>query len=107
MFVVEGEKDVETLRSYGFVATTPPGGVDAPWLPCFTDALRGRELIIWPDGDAPGRRKALKIAQFLLGAAARLRMLDIRCAKDATEWFEQGHSETEFIDLTERLEIPQ
>jgi len=33
VFVVEGEKDVETLRSYGFVATTNAGGAKAPWLP--------------------------------------------------------------------------
>src|SRR6266436_5508784 len=33
VFVAEGEKDVETLRSHGFVATTTAGGAKAPWLP--------------------------------------------------------------------------
>jgi putative DNA primase/helicase len=32
IFVAEGEKDVETLRSHGFAATTNAGGADAPWL---------------------------------------------------------------------------
>ncbi len=36
VFVVEGERDVETLREYGFVATTNAGGAKAPWLPQFT-----------------------------------------------------------------------
>jgi putative DNA primase/helicase len=53
VFVVEGEKDVETLRAHGFVATTNAGGAEAPWLPEFTDALRGREVILIPDNDPP------------------------------------------------------
>jgi len=64
VFVVEGEKDVEALRERGFVATTAAGGAKAPWIPAFTDALRGREVIIWPEcghawareGTARGRR---------------------------------------------------
>ena len=31
VFVVEGERDVETLRDYGFVATTNAGGAKAHW----------------------------------------------------------------------------
>jgi hypothetical protein len=30
VFVVEGEKDVETLREHGFIATTNAGGAKAP-----------------------------------------------------------------------------
>jgi hypothetical protein len=48
VFVVEGEKDVETLRSHGFVATTNAGGANAPWLPAFTDSLGGRQVILMP-----------------------------------------------------------
>lgn len=33
VFVVEGEKDAETLRAQGFVATTNAGGASAAWLP--------------------------------------------------------------------------
>ncbi len=32
VFVVEGEKDVESLRAHGFVATTNSGGANAGWL---------------------------------------------------------------------------
>jgi len=72
VFVVEGEKDVETLRDYGFVATTNAGGAEAPWLPQFTQALRGREVILLPDNDGPGRKRVLNIARALLGKVARL-----------------------------------
>jgi hypothetical protein len=41
VFVVEGEKDVETLRSHGFVATTNAGGAKAPWLSQFYSISSG------------------------------------------------------------------
>lgn len=100
VFVVEGERDVETLREYGFVATTNAGGAKAHWAPQFTEALRGREVILIPDNDAPGRKRVLNIARALLGKVARLVVLELEGgAKDATEWFAQGHSELELIAL--------
>jgi putative DNA primase/helicase len=100
VFVVEGEKDVETLRSHGFGATTNAGGAKAPWLPQFTETLRGREVIIIPDNDEPGWERAKTIARGLLGQAVRIRILDDihrDGAKDITDWFLAGHSECELI----------
>jgi len=106
VFVVEGEKDVETLRSYGFVATTNAGGAKVPWLPEFTAALAGREVIIIPDNDTPGRQRALTIARALLGKVARLAVLELEGGvKDATDWFEHGHSELELIAQLDGEEV--
>jgi putative DNA primase/helicase len=102
VFVVEGEKDVETLRDQGFVATTNAGGSEAPWLPEFTDALAGREVILIPDNDRPGRERAARIARALLGRVTRLVILELEGAKDITEWFERGHGELELIELVEK-----
>ena len=101
VFVVEGERDTETLRSYGFVATTNTGGADALWLPEYTAALRGREVILIPDNDRPGRQRVLRIARALLGHAARIIVLELEAAKDITEWFSQGHGELELIALVQ------
>lgn len=102
VFVVEGEKDAETLRQQGFVATTNAGGAKAPWLPDYTNVLSGREVIIVPDNDEPGWRRARTIAQALLGMAARIRVLDLPPeTKDITDWFAAGHSECELIALLE------
>jgi len=97
VFLVEGEKDAETLRSHGFVATTNAGGAEAPWLPQFTEALRGREVILIPDNDVPGWKRVMKIARALLGNAARIVVLELPGVKDTTEWFDQGHSEMELV----------
>jgi putative DNA primase/helicase len=103
VFVVEGEKDVETLRSHGFVATTNAGGAKAPWLQSYTDALRGREVVIIPDNDPPGWQRAFVISRALLGVAARIRVFDDlpRDTKDISDWFAAGHSECELIALLE------
>ncbi len=58
IFLPEGEKDCETLRSHGFVATTNAGGAKAPWLPSFTQALTGREVIIPLASCAPCKSRA-------------------------------------------------
>jgi putative DNA primase/helicase len=104
VFVVEGEKDVETLRAHGFVATTIAGGAKAAWLNTFIDALRGREVVLIPDNDEPGWALMRRIATALLGNVARLVCFDDHHrtgAKDITDWFEGGRTELEFINLLE------
>jgi 5S rRNA maturation endonuclease (ribonuclease M5) len=97
IFVVEGEKDANTLRDWGLVGTTNAGGANAPWLDSYTDALEGREVIIIPDNDAPGWARANTISRALQGRAASLTIWSPDGAKDISEWFEQGHSEVELI----------
>jgi putative DNA primase/helicase len=105
VLIPEGERDVEALRSWGFVATTNAGGANAPWLREFSEVLRGRECIILPDADAPGRQRALRIARALIGKAARIIVLELGGAKDATDWFDKNHSELELISLIESAEV--
>ena len=105
VFVVEGEKDAETLRDYGFVATTNAGGARAPWLPEYTEALGGREVILIPDNDTPGRERVVRIARALVGKVARLVILELEDGKDVTEWFQRGHSECELISELDGEEV--
>jgi putative DNA primase/helicase len=102
VFLVEGERDVETLRDYGFVATTHCGGAKAPWLRQYTETLRGREVILIPDNDRPGWERAKIIAAELLDAARPLILLDLPPdIKDVTDWFLGCHSELELIAMVE------
>jgi DNA primase len=107
VFVVEGEKDVETLRAHGFIATTNAGGANAPWLPQYTEALIGREIFLIPDNDPPGRKRVVAIARALMGKAAKITIVELDGAKDVTAWFEQGHSEVELIAQVEGEEVTQ
>lgn len=63
VFIVEGEKDVETLERHGEIATCNPGGEgkwrfveDAAW-----KALSERTIIVIADADDVGRRHAFKV----------------------------------------------
>lgn len=101
VFLVEGEKDVETLREWGFVATTAAGGTGAKWLSEYTAALRGREVILIPDNDEPGWRRAVELSRELVSNVARLVVFNDlpEGTKDISAWFEAGHSESELIAI--------
>lgn len=102
VFVVEGERDVETLREYGFVATTNAFGARAPWRREYTEALKGKEIIVIPDNDVRGRKRAYQIASALVGNVEKLSVLELQDGvKDITDWFGKGHSELELISRVE------
>jgi DNA primase len=110
VFVVEGERDVETLRDYGFVATTNSDGAKAPWLDSYTKVLAGREVILVPDKDHAGRQRVLTVARaLLLGHAHRIVIWEPEDprAKDITDWFLLGHSELELIARVEDRTVSQ
>src|SRR4029434_7431311 len=50
VFIVEGEKDVETARKLDVVATTNPMGA-GKWLPKYSELLAGKEVVLIPDND--------------------------------------------------------
>lgn len=100
--IVEGEKDVEALRSHGFVGTCNPFGA-GKWRDEYSEFLAGKDAIIIPDNDTPGRTHALDVARRVFGIAATLAIVEVPGGcKDIADWFAAGHSETEFIELLER-----
>lgn len=94
IYIVEGEKDVESMRAMGLAATTSMGGGGkGKWPEAAGEWLAGADILIIPDNDKPGREHAETIAQALYGKVRRLRILDLRMdmpeldAKgDFTDW---------------------
>lgn len=88
--VVEGEKDVETLKKLGVPATTNSGGAKK-WRPEFAEYLKGKKVIILPDNDDVGREHAEIVARDLYGHAASVKV--VQCSKlpkgDVTDYFEK------------------
>ena len=90
VWIVEGEKDAETLAGLGLVGTTIAGGAKSPWLKGYTDALEGKRVNVIPDNDEPGEDHAEKV---LASIAGRCEVHLVRVpppAKDVTEWIEGG-----------------
>ena len=77
VYLVEGEKDVETLWTLGMVATSPPDGAKSDWKPQYTEALQGKTVYIIQDNDNPGKAFADKAARALHSVAALVKVIDL------------------------------
>jgi hypothetical protein len=84
VLVCEGEKDCETARKFGFVATCNPGGA-GKWRDEYSESLRGKDVRIIPDNDPPGIVHALQIAQSLYLEARSVKIVNLP-VKDLSEW---------------------
>jgi putative DNA primase/helicase len=69
----EGEKDVDRLRSLGFVATT--AGNATSWDSHFTEHFRGLQVAILPDNDDAGYKHAEDVAASLVGIAVSVKVV--------------------------------
>lgn len=77
LYMVEGEKDVETLRRMGLTAVSVPDGAASKWHGNFTAALESKRVTIIEDNDEPGKAFAERAAQALFGHAAEVKILDL------------------------------
>lgn len=109
VYLVEGEKDVETLRAQGFTATTNPGGA-GKWREEYSAVLRDRLCVLLPDQDEPGRRHMEAVARVVGLYAARVVLLELPGLPekgDVSDWFAQGHTGEELQALVQRAEEAQ
>ena len=88
--IVEGEKDVETLKKLGVPATTNSGGAKK-WHHEFSEYLRGKRVIVLPDNDDVGREHAQLIARDLYGIAAEVKIVECSTLPkgDVTDYIEK------------------
>lgn len=93
VFLCEGEKDTDRLRSLGVVATTNAGGASASWPTRYSETLRSRRVVILPDNDEAGGAHAAKVALALHGVAASVRILTLPGLPekgDVSDWLDGG-----------------
>ena len=91
VLVVEGEKDVDRLRSLGFAVTTSSQGA-GNWKYSDGSPLAGRNIVILPDNDASGRAYAAEVGSDLIGKAASVRLLElpVPVKGDVSDWLDVG-----------------
>ena len=66
--ILEGEKDCETARSLGYVATCNPGGA-GKWPDDYSQYLRGKNVTVVSDADAAGLSHAHQVVKSLMNVA--------------------------------------
>jgi DNA polymerase I-like protein with 3'-5' exonuclease and polymerase domains len=93
--VTEGEKDADTLRRLGFVATTNPGGANQ-WTDDLTAWLRVlgvRRVVVHEDNDKAGRKRTATLAAALsrFATVRVVQYLDAPEGEDITYWIDELH----------------
>jgi putative DNA primase/helicase len=92
VFIVEGEKDVDNFGELGLIATCNHGGA-GKWRSEISRHLTGRDIVILPDNDEPGRAHASDVAAKLAGIAAQVRILELPglpAKGDVSDWIAAG-----------------
>jgi len=102
----EGEKDVDASWALNIPATCNAGGAKK-WTAEHSSYLKGADVVVLPDNDAPGREHAELVAHSLVGIASRIRVLTLPGLPekgDFSDWVASGGTAAEFWSLVERAE---
>jgi hypothetical protein len=100
-YIVEGEEDVKALQRIGLTATTNPGGA-GKWREEFSPYFQGKEVVVLPDNDPPGRKHAQDVARKLFGVASWVKVVDLPDLPpkgDPRDWVNAGGTAAELEDL--------
>lgn len=98
IWVVEGEKDADTLIDLGIIATTMPGGA-GKWLDIHTQVLAGAEVEIIADNDEPGIAHAKLVFEELTKAGCQAKIWATPKGKDVSEYLALGGTLDDFVSL--------
>ena len=92
VYVTEGEKAADAVRSLGLIASTSPHGYqsasEADWSP-----LAGKKVLVLPDNDAPGEKYAADVTEALAKLSPRPEVKIVRLPElpekgDAWDWLQ-------------------
>jgi len=76
IFLVEGEKAADAIKSIGMIASTAHTGAGS-WPAAITEYFAGAQVIILPDNDVPGWQYAHKAAEAILPIAKSVKVVDL------------------------------
>lgn len=108
IYIVEGEKDADTLASHGLTATCNVGGA-GKWTDNLDGWFAGAKVAIIPDNDEPGHKHAQEVRNHLDGVAETVRIVtlpDLPDKGDVTDWLEE-HDADELEELAHQAPEPE
>jgi hypothetical protein len=99
VFFVEGEAKADLLWSWNLVATSVATKTEN-----FAETFRGTNVVVLPDNDDKGERRANFVLKALHGIAARLRVVrlpGLGDAEDVKDWAARGGDRDKLLALVE------
>ena len=97
IWLVEGEKDADTLTRHGCISTTFAGGANGTLQPETYNALTGADIEVIIDQDPAGYAYARRLHTALNPIAHQIRYFTAVTGKDATDHLDAGHNLDELV----------
>jgi len=102
--ITEGEKDADNIRACGFTATCNVGGA-GKWLDAYSEFVSGKNIVVIPDNDEPGRKHAEAIVKSLDEKVNSLKLVQVPAPyKDASDWLDSIEPTARACELRELIE---
>jgi RecA-family ATPase len=103
IFVTEGEKDCDNIRTLGLTATTCAGAI---WPDEVATMFKGRDIFVLEDNDESGRAKSADVAGKMHQAGAQVRIVrftELPEKGDVSDWIELDPGRHNAEALIERV----
>lgn len=85
VYLTEGEKDADRMRSLGVTATTAPNGANS-WRSDFCFVFAGKKVILIPDTDPPGQSFAWVARKGIEPYAKSVKVVSVLPYKDVSDF---------------------
>lgn len=110
VFICEGEKDCDNLAALGLTASCNAAGA-GKWKDEYSSWFIGKQVVILPDNDEPGRSHAEDVARKLGPYAASIRVINLPGLQpkgDVSDWLSAGGTVGELKRLVQQagMEAP-
>lgn len=102
ILLLEGEKDVHTAESMGFIATTNPGGAEK-WRPEYCQILKDADLVIIPDDDESGQKHLAQVQRLFRNVSVKsfvvINLPQFERGGDFTDWAQRGGTKEQLQEM--------
>jgi len=104
VFLVEGEKDVESLRALGLVGSCNPMGA-GKWKGEYNIHFQGKHVVILPDNDQPGQDHAAMVCEALYSVAAGVKVVELPVPPkgDVSDFLAAGGTRDALLALVDQV----
>ncbi len=106
VIICEGERKADVVKGFGLVGTTFDSGANSQISQDMIEVLSGKDLIILPDNDEPGRKYGNKIIEAMKGMAKSIKVVtlpDLPAKGDIVDWVQvPGNNKELLLELIDK-----
>jgi hypothetical protein len=104
VFLVEGEKDVQSLAKLSLVGSCNVAGAEH-WTPDLNEHFSGKNVYLIPDNDGPGKKHVVKVYENLKDIAASIKLIELPGLPEHGDFSDWLSTYTDLDEAGERFAI--